>query len=287
MTCTPADLPARPGWWPRRARRWCGVAVDDDDHASAGQHPGEGHRAGQRSAARTAPESRAGRHRGGRRPRGRPAGRTRARPPVRAAAARRRRGRGRRRRAEAGHRPRRAGAAEGDQQGAQPAQDAHVPRIRRAGDSEGSSAWVCGGGCPPTWPVDGVWAPRRSHSRGAAPRSRTLTQRLLGADFARPQTTTALMFPWGSVSTVGEAPRSRTETWPGRMLAQTSGRPAPAGRKELKTTGESSRPALPEGTGRRECLPTQENLSWQSSPCASSSRAASTSVTRPVAGTRR
>ena len=107
---------------------------------------------------------------------------------------------------------------------------------------------ACGGGCPERSPVDEQPGPAPLDSRGSGPRRTLDAAAPPGADFARPQTTTAPMFPgapsrsWARLLGPG---RKRS----GRILAQASGRPAPAGREELKTTGERSRPALTSRAG--------------------------------------
>ena len=207
----------------RRAR----VAVVDDDHATAGEHAGEGDRPGERGVhgLAGAPEQ---------------VDPAVAGPPDdlgRVEPAHHLRlgleGPDADRVARCRHRP--VGAAEQAEQhreGEQTAEEWHGARVPGGGD---------GGAVP----ADGLWI-RRTAARpvdgkrareglrsigGSWDASRTLTEAAPpGADFARPQTTTAPDVPWGSVSIVGEAPRYRPAT-AGSDLAQASGRPAPAGRR--------------------------------------------------------
>ena len=128
--------------------------------------------------------------------------------------------------------------------------------------------WTVGG--PPT-----VGAPADSPR---AARSTILVRAVPpGADFARPQTATPVHSD--RRPPVGDDPRSQLQSWVGsRADVRAAGTRRPHGT-------EKARSPRPRTRGR--VLLTQENTSWQSSPCASCSRAASTSDTRPVAGTRR
>ena len=188
----------------------------------------------------------------------RPAGRTRRPPRASAGAARPRRAPGQQRPGPGRPRP---GPRAGPEPGGRPAAGTGSSSPDRApfrgtGSAASVSLWRTMPGERACGEQPG---PASLDSRGSGPRRTLGAAAPPGADFARPQTTTAPMFP-GAPSRSWARLLGPDRKRSGRILAQASGRPAPAGREELKTTGDRSRPALIQGRADGSASPHRRTL---------------------------